>query len=242
MNREYHVWYSEHLHRPMELLVFGHAGARVIAYPTSMGRFYEWEDFGMVDALRRHLENGWIQLYCVDSVDHESWYNKSAHPSVRILRHLQYERYIIEEVVPFSQHKNDNAFLIGTGASFGAFHTMSIGLRYPLLFDRLLGMSGLYDAKAWMDGYYDDNLYFVNPVDFIANAHDPAHLEQLRHPDLIIAIGREDAAYENNRYFSQLLWDKGIWHAFRVWDGWAHDWPYWREMILWYIGGPDSKG
>ena len=242
MNREYHVWHSPNLNRGMELLVFGHAGARVVAYPTSQGRFYEWEDFGMIGALSRHLENGWIQLYCVDSVDSESWYAGWAHPSGRIQRHLQYEQYIVEEVLPFSRAKNPNPFLIGVGASFGAFHAMSIGLRHPDQFDRLIGMSGVYDAKRWTDGYYDDNLYFVNPMDFMANAHEPHHLEQLRRLDIIIAIGRDDENFEENQRFSQILWDKGIWHAFRVWDGWAHDWPYWHEMIQWYIGGPDSKG
>ena len=56
----------------MELLVLGHAGARVVVFPTSQGRFYEWEDRGMIDALGDHLRNGWIQLYCVDSVDAEA--------------------------------------------------------------------------------------------------------------------------------------------------------------------------
>ena len=44
MRREYHRWWSPSLHRDMELLEFGHGGARVIAFPTSRGRFYEWAD------------------------------------------------------------------------------------------------------------------------------------------------------------------------------------------------------
>ena len=47
MNREYHRWYSRSLDRDMELLVFGHTGARVLVFPTSMGRFFQWEDSGM---------------------------------------------------------------------------------------------------------------------------------------------------------------------------------------------------
>ena len=58
----------------MELLVFGHAGARVLAFPTTQGRFYEWEDFGMVGALSEHLNHGWIQLFCVDIVDRHIFY------------------------------------------------------------------------------------------------------------------------------------------------------------------------
>ena len=55
MKREYHRWYSPSLGRDMELLLFGHAGARVLIFPTSQGRYYEWEDLGMVLALGEHL-------------------------------------------------------------------------------------------------------------------------------------------------------------------------------------------
>jgi esterase/lipase superfamily enzyme len=41
----------------MEMLVFGEAGQRVLAFPTSMGRFFDWEDRGMVSALEA-LEAG----------------------------------------------------------------------------------------------------------------------------------------------------------------------------------------
>jgi len=32
----------------MELLVFGHAGVPMIVFPTSMGRFFEYSDRGMI--------------------------------------------------------------------------------------------------------------------------------------------------------------------------------------------------
>jgi esterase/lipase superfamily enzyme len=38
MHREHHRWFSPALGREMELLVFGHSGARVIVFPTSQGR------------------------------------------------------------------------------------------------------------------------------------------------------------------------------------------------------------
>ena len=58
MNREFHRWYSHSLGREMELLIFGHAGARLLVFPTSLGRFFEWEDRGMIAALGDQLENG----------------------------------------------------------------------------------------------------------------------------------------------------------------------------------------
>ena len=140
----------------MELLAFGHAGARVIAFPTSMGRFFDWEDRGLVGALGEHLERGWLHLFCVDSVDSESWYAKWRSPADRVTRHVQYDRYLLDEVLPFTIQQNDNPFLMTTGASFGAYHAVNFALRYPELVKRTIGLSGAYNIRHWADGYSNE--------------------------------------------------------------------------------------
>jgi len=239
MNREHHRWHSPSLGRDMELLVIGHAGARLLVFPSSMGRFFEWEDRGMAHALGWPLEQGWLQLICVDSVDDESWYARWRHPAERAWRHMQYEHYLLHEVLPFSLHRNPNPFLITSGASFGAYHAVNLALRHPEVVDRVVGMSGLYDIADWTDGYSDDNIYFNNPCAYLQNEHDPARLDALKHLDIILCTGRDDRTRANNEYLSGLLWSKGIWHALRLWDGWSHDWPYWQQMIRLYVGGHD---
>ena len=170
----------------MELLIFGHAGARTLVFPTSQGRFYEWEDRGMVAALADHLENGWVQLFCLDSIDGESWYNKGLHPA-----------------------------------------------------DRAIGLNGMYDVRRFTDGYSDDNVYFNNPVAYIAHEHDAIRLAALRHLDIILVTSQDDPSRPSNEELSGVLWRKEIWHALRIWDGWTHDWPWWRGKIVRYIGGHD---
>ena len=239
MQRSYHRWHSPSLDRDMELLVFGHAGARIVAFPTSMGRFYDWEDRGLVGGvLRPGLENGFIQLTCVDSVDAESWYSRRP-PGERILRHVQYDRYLLDEVLPFTRSLNTNPFLIATGASFGGYHAMNFALKHPEQVGRLLSMSGLCDIRRLLPGYSDQNLYFNNPVDFIANEHDENRLKALRQLNIILAVGRDDSLCASNERLSRLLWNKGIWHALRLWDGFAHDWPVWEKMLQLYLNGPD---
>jgi esterase/lipase superfamily enzyme len=223
----------------MELLIFGHAGARVLVFPTSMGRFFEWEDRGMIATLGDYLEHGWLQLYCVDSVDSESWYCRWAHPGGRAWRHVQYENYLLHEVLPLTVQRNSHPFLITLGASFGAYHAINFALRHPWLVGRAIGLSGIYDIRDWTDGYHDDNIYYHNPCAYIPNEHDPARLEALRRVNIILAVGRDDALRLNNEHLSNFLWAKGIWHALRLWDGWAHDWPYWRQMLRLYISGHD---
>ena len=60
----------------------------------------------------------------------------------------------------------------------------------------------------------------------------------MRRLDIILAIGRDDPNREDNEHLSGVLWSKNIWHALRIWDGWAHDWPWWRDMIRIYVNGP----
>src|SRR5687768_4226894 len=165
MHREHTRWFSPSLGRDMDLLVFGHGGARVLVFPTSMGRFYEWEDRGMIGTLGESLERGWLQLFCVDSVDADSWYARHRHPAERAQAHTRYDAYIEREVIPFTQHWNRNPFLIATGASFGAYHAVAFALRHPHLVGRVIGMSGMYDIRGMTEGYTDTDVHYANPRD-----------------------------------------------------------------------------
>jgi len=239
MHREHHRWYSPSLGREMSLLQFGHAGARVLVFPSSMGSFFEWEDQGMVRALAPAIEQGWFQLWCVDSVDSHSWYAKWKRPGDRAVIQAQYDAYLHNEVLPLTRQRGGSDFLISTGASFGAYHAMSFGLRYPYEVQRILGLSGLYDIREQTGGYSDETIFYHNPADFVLGESDEGRLAAMRRQDIIIAIGRDDPMRPGNEDFSARLASKGIWNALRIWDGWAHDWPYWQQMVTRYIGGSD---
>src|SRR5207237_3728883 len=103
----------------------------------------------------------------------------------------------LNEVLPFTAHRNSDPFLISTGTSFGAYHAVNFAFRYPQLVNRVIGMSGLYDIRRFTGGYSDDNVYFNNTCEFIKNEHDPARLVALQRMDIILAIGRGDSACSN---------------------------------------------
>jgi esterase/lipase superfamily enzyme len=239
MKREYHRWYSPSLGRDMELLIFGHAGARALIFPTSMGRFYEWEDRKMMQVLGDQIEAGHLQVFCVDSVDSESWYARWKHPGDRAWRNTQYDNYLLNEVLPLSRQINQNPFLITVGASFGAYHAANFAFRHPDQVGRVIGLSGIYDINRWTDGYHDENIYFNNPTEYMVNEHDHWRLEALRRMDIILAAGQDDPLRSSTEQMSSVLWNKGVGNALRLWDGWAHDWPWWEQMMRLYIGGHD---
>lgn len=242
MHREYHQWFSPHLNRNMELLVLGHAGARVLVFPARMGRFYDYENWGLAEVLRSHLNNGYLQLFCVDSIDSESLYNFWVEPQDRIRRHLSYEQYILKEVLPFTQTKNPHPYAISHGCSLGAFHAINIAFRHPHLFDKVIAFSGRYDLScpvaefsSLFGHYYDEEVYFNTPSHFVTNMSDEYWLSHLRRMDIVLTCGNEDPFLENNRCFSRLLWEKGICHSFYEWNGRAHKPYYWRQMVGLYV-------
>lgn len=236
MHRAYRKWWSPSLGRDMELLVFGHGGIPVLVFPSSMGRFYEWEDFGMVEALTPQLAHGHNRLLCLDSVDAESFYNRVAPPAYRLARHAQYERYVIDEVLPFARHLSGQDFIIAAGASFGAYHAANLVFKHPGRFGKLIALSGAYDIRSFLNGHYDDAVYFNNPVDYLPNLQDPHLLAALRRTRLVLTAGEYDPCKDANLRISHLLHQKGIPHTFDFLSGaFGHDWPWWRALIQKHI-------
>src|SRR5258708_14689229 len=104
----------------MELLVFGDRGTPVLVFPTSMGRFYQWEDFGMIAHLQRRIDEGLMQLWCVDSVDSESFYDTRIEGQDRARRPIPYARYLPDEVFRAIRRHNSALALGLVAAPFGA--------------------------------------------------------------------------------------------------------------------------
>lgn len=134
MKREYHKWWSSRLGRDMELLVYGHGGARVFVFPTRCGRFHDYEDFGLLARVCDRVEAGQLQLYCLDSIDRETFYSPHSPGSERVRRHQRYEDYVLEEVLPLSEQLNAGSFLMTHGCSLGAYHALNLALRHPCRF------------------------------------------------------------------------------------------------------------
>ena len=141
MHHSHHSWMSPSLGREMPIEVYGHGGARVLVFPTTLGSCYEWGDRHMHEVLADHIDAGWIQLFCLDHVHDESWYNKTMHPGARAWRHLQYDHYLLNEVLPFTEQLNSDPFVIAVGASFGAYHAACFGFRHPERVHRIIGMT-----------------------------------------------------------------------------------------------------
>jgi esterase/lipase superfamily enzyme len=235
VRRETRRWHSDALGHEMELIVYGHAGQPVLAFPSQDGRAGDWEGFGMVDAVGHLLEAGRLLLVSVDSVDQQSWTNTSAPPGDRARRHEDYDRYIANEVVPFLRGEAGRDRVWATGCSMGAYHAANAFFRHPDLIDGLIAISGLYHPKLFVGDHIDEATYFNSPLYYLPNLDDPWYLERYREARIVFCVGQgawEDECLADTRAMQQVLEAKGIPASFDYWGlDVEHHWYWWRRML-----------
>jgi len=218
MKSKTHHWKSPSLGRQMEMNIFGTSGTPVIIFPSEEGGRDEWEEAGIMSSLDEQISEGYNQFFCLESVADESLLNKNAEPKHRIGRQIQYEQYLIDEVIPFVRKTNNNPYLIFSGAFLGAYYALLFALKYPEKVDKVIGISGTYDIKPYLDDHYDDNVYYNNPVDFIPNLNDPKILKNISEIDIRLLSYSNDPQKEESERMSDSLWQKNVDHNFYVWD------------------------
>lgn len=241
MQIQYHQWWSPNLNQNMELKVYGYHGVPLLVFPAQSGRFFDFENFGMINAIYPFIESGRIKVFTVDSVDNQSWANWDAHPADRANRHESYDRYIIQEVVPFihSQGENCEQKILATGASMGAYHTCNFFFRHPNIFEGMIALSGLYQLSMFIGDYMDQTVYFNTPLSYLPNLSDRWYLDQYRQSKIIVSVGQgawEDDMLRDTRDLEQILLAKGI----PAWiDYWGqdvnHDWPWWQKQLPYFL-------
>ncbi|MCW3093227.1 MAG: putative esterase [Ferruginibacter sp.] len=242
MKREYRKWFSPHLNREMELLIFGDCGAPVIFFPTRTARFYDYEDWGVIEAMEEKILSGKIQVYCVDSIDEESLYCKDIPPAERMQRHLQFEKYLLYELLPLIQYQNNNPAIVSAGCSLGAYHAVNLAFRHPEYFKKVIGLSGRYDLSIKLeffddlfDGYWDEEIYYNMPGQYVHNINSDEQVQALQNLDIIFVVGVQDAFLENNLQLSRSLREKNIVNTLHLLEGEAHKARYWGELMEFYL-------
>ena len=239
MHIDHRYWHSPRLEHDMGLAVFGHWGLPMLAFPTSHGDEWELQRNGLIEAMADHINAGRVKVFCVGSNNHESFLNNGAHPFHRSWRQRLFDEYIRDEVVPFiyASCQTPGIPITTMGASRGAYHAANSLFRYPHMFKRCYALSGVFDLRRYMDGLYDDNFYFHNPVDYMKNLGDPWALGQLATCEIRLATG--SGPWENSGFsyeMSGILARKGIKHHLDDWGPrGGHDWPYWKAQMREYL-------
>jgi esterase/lipase superfamily enzyme len=239
MHREIHRWWSPALHKEMDIVVYGHYGPALLMFPTAAADFLEYERFQVIDTMSGFINGGKVKVFSINSINNESWLNNWMNPTHKAIRHQQFNEYVANEVVPFiTNHCQGLVPIITTGASFGALHAANNFFRRPDLFAGTISLSGSYDLKDYTRGYYDQNVYFNSPVDYLKNVHDEQQLNQMRNNKrIVIATGQGNyEAPGASQYLSHILHQKNIPHWLDLWGyDMPHDWDTWRKMYPYFL-------
>lgn len=215
----------------MEMLVFGHYGFPLVIFPTTMGRYYESKDFKLIESVAHLLEEGKVKIYCPDSINELSWYNKSIHPADRVKNHILFDHFLKNEIIDALRHEYGLGKIAVGGASFGGYLAANFAFKHPDTVSHLFSMSGSFDIRSFLDGFYDDNVYFNNPIDYLPDHNHP----ELWNMKITLGFGEWDICKDANLHLSGILASKNIshWLDERRWA--EHDWPLWRMMFPDYV-------
>lgn len=247
MKVEYYKEYSNILGRDMEFKVFGHDGKPCIAFPAEAKRFYDYEDHGLIGAMEYYIDQGRIQVFCVDSLDNESWSANWKNPKDRILAQEAYFNYIINEFVPrvyeINTEGNGGGVADGImtfGVSLGAYHALNFLVRRPDIFNHVLALSGIYHSGFFIKDYADELTFLNSPLDSLRVMHkNHPYVELYKRARIIICVGQgawEDICLEETRKVDQALKNLGIpaWVDYWGYDR-PHDWPSWLEQVPYFL-------
>jgi esterase/lipase superfamily enzyme len=241
MERRITSWHSPNLGLEMPIVSYGHSGYPMLMFPTAAADFLEYERFHLIGAISHYIEAGRLRAYSINSVNRYSLLNDHMSPPAKADALARYDRYVVEEVLPLIRYETADAGArpVTTGASLGAFLAANTYFKHPDLFRGTIAMSGSYDISAYFNGYWDENLYFNNPVQYLSNLNDDYYLPILRRADAIIILSGQGAweAPDRSRHLSNILHSKGIPHTLDLWGhDVSHDWPWWRKMLDHYLG------
>jgi len=245
MHIEEHQWFSQNLNRDMALKIYGHFGKPFMVFPCSRGRYFDYEGMGMINAIEGFINEGKIKMFCIDSIDAESWYNFAVPPADRNARHEVYDRYVVQEVIPFirAHCHSPNERVMASGCSMGAYHAVNFFLKHPDVFEGTIALSGLYRLDRTEFGLSAADIpavYFNSPVNYLSGINDSWYLDRYRHSKIIVCVGQgawEEEAIEDTRGLDVLFREKSV----PAWiDYWGHDvnhdWPWWYKQMNHFLG------
>jgi esterase/lipase superfamily enzyme len=231
-----HLWSPSHaMGKNVHVWTYGHAGRPVIALPTSGGYAHEWQQHGVVDALADLLEMGRIRIWQPETNVSETWNRRDAPLAWRMQRHLAYEQFVTNELVPHIRHVTGRSDIVILGPSVGALYAVNFALKFPHLLPEAIGLSGRYEARTFTNGQDNTDVYYNNPLSYVWNLHgDPLrHIQQQAHVTLVCGQGaHEKNCLQETLHLAQGLQQKAVPLKLDVWgrDS-AHEWPWWRRQI-----------
>ena len=236
----YYKEWSSVLNREMEFKVYGSAGVPVLALPARGGRFYDWENNGMPDALAQLLNEGKVQLFCADSIDSEAVLNGEAPVHRRAEMEEKYFVYLTAELAPRILTLNGaekGTGIWAVGVDLGAVQAVNCRLRRPQLFAGAMGLGGIYDLTRFWGSENDDLVLRSSPLVYLSETGiaNKLVLAKADENSLMLCAGQgayEGDALNDTQALADLLKGQDLPAHLEIWGSdVSHDWYWWSRML-----------
>ena len=210
----YYKEWSRMLGRDMEFKVYGHAGTPVLALPARGGRFFDWENNGMPDAIAQLLNEAEMQEKYFNSLTGE----------------------LAPRILTLNGAKKDT-LLWAVGVDTGAYQAVNCRLRRPEVFAGAIGLSGLYDVRRFLGNAADDLVLRNAPLAYLAEDDlvDKKLLAKAEENALLLCAGQgsyEGDALVDTQAMADALTGCGLPVHLEVWGSdVSHDWYWWGKEL-----------
>ena len=240
--------YSNYLHRTMNMYEYGTGTAGCLIIPTEGGRFFDFENFGVLQACAEVSDSGRIRFFCCDSVDREAIARPDGSVAERMAVQLQWQAYVTQELYPLllrrltlNQTVSAPPRLYVAGYGMGGYQAANLFFGHPQLFDGLLALSAFYNLSDRLGGCLSDEIVSQSPWHQVYGYSD----DELRRffpargdsgfRNIILGCGsgawEEDCLRSLDSMEQLLRWKKIPASVLRFGPNAVHDWCSWREQV-----------
>lgn len=236
MADRYERKYVAELGKHVEVIRYGVCGPPILVFPPGTESAWHFEEQGMPGECGELLHQQRLQFFVVTGYTEESWFNRQLSPRERVLHYLAYEHYVCAVIAKRVIEIAANPRLGAVGFGYGGYTALSLALKHPELCKTGISIMGLFDLSAHVDGYYDEDFYFCNPVDYVVNLTDQYFLQHFNSTTrLVMVSGEYDRYLNHNHRLHKTLTERNIPHRFEVWGVPTTNEPYWHTKQLAWI-------
>ncbi|MGR3809659.1 alpha/beta hydrolase-fold protein [Jiulongibacter sp. NS-SX5] len=231
MQKESRSIFSQTLGKNLELKIYGHWGYPILVFPDAKCSPELFDTHGLIDSVKEKVDEGKIKIYAVENIDYQCLHAENLSSNIKIFNYQRYLQFVKDELIPLIQLEC-NVHRIGmAGTGFGGFHALNFTFKYPNFVNFLISMSGSYNIRDFLDGYFDDNVYFNSPHDFLPNAESWTY----NHLKIVLSTSDEDGSKNENLAMSRLLGQKQIDHWYDEQQWLEPKWPLWNSVFPKYL-------
>jgi esterase/lipase superfamily enzyme len=221
---------------------YGSAGVPLLYLPSSEGDEREFANYGLPALVAPWVQAHRAQVFTIDGSGRTTLFDDALPPVERIRHYARFERYVVDELLPWIETQTGEARITAIGASYGAFVAANLLFKHPRRVDRVCGLGGVYGLWHRLDGHHDLEVYFHTPLEYLPRMEDPTLLEAIRATRGMALFGAEaDPWLWATQQLQCVLQEKNLPHTCVVWPAPAHHHEHWwsrqfREFLLAELG------